>query len=72
MTAYNDFELLIEKMLREVANDDEFVSGIIDMASGVPHGLEIIKEYIERGEDVDMTQICLLTIDLLDGKVPYD
>ena len=62
----------LKDMLREICDDPEFVYGTSVIVSHYPNGIELMIEYIERGENVDSDQICMVAMDIQRGNVIFD
>lgn len=64
--------LSLKEMLRKIWDDQEFVDGTAIIVSHYPNGIELMTEYILRGEDVDSDQVCMVSLDIANGKAIFD
>lgn len=62
-----DVEDRLIDLLYTVWNDDEFVTGVFSSVESVEEELLLIK-FIERGIDVDPTQVGLLALDIANAR----
>lgn len=53
----------LEKLLYAISDDEDFIDGIFSEME-TPEDVQTVIDYIERGVDVDPTQISLLSIDI--------
>lgn len=65
--AERELRIKLEQLLYGVWNDEEFIDGVfayMDTAEDV----QTVIDYIERGIDVDATQVSLLCLDIGNAK----
>lgn len=63
----------LKKQLRAIYDDYHFVEGVTSMAREDEHGVAIMLEYIRAGEHVNVEQLCLLAVDIANGRLKdYD
>lgn len=63
----------LKKQLRAIYDDYHFVEGVTSMAREDARGVSAVLEYIRAGENVNVEQICLLALDIANGRLTdYD
>lgn len=59
----------LKKQLRAIYDDYHFVEGVTSMAREDERGVAVMLEYIRAGEHVNVEQLCLLAVDIANGRL---